>query len=170
MNSVPLEVVRATVFVDADSRLRWAYTYNNKIKGELAGWQTHRGYWMVKLCGGKFLAHRVIWAITHDEWPEEQIDHINGDPSDNRIENLRIANQSQNNWNRPIFRNNTTGFPGVTYEPSRNKYKAAIRIDGKPKNLGRFDSAEEASEAYQRECVRTRGEFHWKPEHLRVDA
>jgi len=145
-----------------------AYTYNNKKKGEIAGWKTRRGYWMVMLGGKKFMSHRVIWALIHGEWPSAQIDHINGDPSDNRIANLRLASQSQNNFNRSMFRNNTTGYQGVTYEPSRNKYKASIRIDGKTRNIGRFDSALDASIAYQKECERTRGEFHRKPENLRV--
>jgi hypothetical protein len=86
-------------------------------------------------------AHRVIWALVHGEWPADQIDHINGDPSDNRICNLRSVSNAENSRNsaRPI--NNTSGVRGVYWHQSKNKWRARI---GKNISLGYFADFDEA--------------------------
>lgn len=73
-----------------------------------------------------------------------QIDHINGDSTDNRIENLRLATSQQNNRNRRIASNNKSGVRGVCWCRSKRKWKAYIMIDGKMHNLGGFDSLQDA--------------------------
>jgi len=95
-------------------------------------------------------AHRVIWALVKNQWPAGEIDHINGNRSDNRIENLRCVSFGENQRNRSIFKNNTSGLCGVHWDKSRNKWKAVIHIGGKPKNLGRFDLFDEAVLARKR--------------------
>lgn len=105
------------------------------------------GYVRAKLLNKKHLAHRLAWFIVHKQWPEGQIDHINGNRSDNRIVNLRVVDQSGNSQNRRVKqRNNQSGYFGV--HASGTRWRAQIRIDKKLKHLGLFDTPELASMAY----------------------
>jgi hypothetical protein len=90
-----------------------------------------------------WLAHRVIWCLTYGEWPEDEIDHINGDRQDNRIENLRSVNTQENNRNRCIQKDNTSGIAGVSWMKNANKWQVRIGLV----HIGLFATIEEASEA-----------------------
>jgi len=92
-------------------------------------------------------------------WPS-LIDHINGDRSDNRWENLREATPLQNQFNRKANSASTTGLKGVCFHKKNNTYQARIVIDGKIKSLGYFKSKEMAAAAYQREAKVLHGEFY----------
>lgn len=86
-------------------------------------------------------------------------DHVKtGDTLNNQKENLRIATSSQNGMNSKK-RKNVSGFKGVTFDKSRNKWKAHIRKDYKQYNLGRFDTKEEAYDAYVKAARDLHGEF-----------
>lgn len=76
------------------------------------------------------------------------VDHINGNPLDNRRSNLRSATNSENIRNAKIPCTNTSGFKGVVFEPPRHCYRAIITVDGRKKHLGRFKTAREAGAAY----------------------
>ena len=105
------------------------------------------GYVRAKVLNKKYLAHRLAWFIVNKRWPDGQIDHINGDRSDNRIANLRVVDQSGNSQNRRTKqKNNQSGFFGVHI--SGAKWRAQIRIEKKLKHLGLFDTPELASKAY----------------------
>jgi hypothetical protein len=93
-------------------------------------------------------AHRICWMLHHGRWPENQIDHINGNPADNRICNLREATNRQNchNKHRP-YKRSKSGVQGVHWDNERSKWRASIAVDYKSINLGRFDSMREAIEA-----------------------
>ena len=110
---------------------------------------TSDGYNRFKYKGAKYLAHRVAWFIHYGEWPTGEIDHINGNRSDNRIANLRdVCKQSNiHNQTRPQ-KGNKSGFLGVMWDKQRNKWAARICLDGKRKRLGSFDTPEEAHKAY----------------------
>ena len=97
--------------------------------------------------------HRLI----NNTKSELQTDHINGNKLDNRCSNLRLATARQNSQNRKLRSDNSTGFKGVYNR--WGKYRAAIRINGKLKHLGIFDTPEEASEEYQRIAVNLHGAF-----------
>jgi hypothetical protein len=84
-------------------------------------------------------AHRVIWAMQTKKWPEGEIDHINGDKSDNRFCNLRLVNKSLNQRNCKIQTNNTSGYTGVTFDKRRKKWVAQMGINKTNKYLGQFD-------------------------------
>ena len=80
---------------------------------------THR-YKHGSIFGYKYTAHRVIWAMHYGEWPD-QVDHINHDKADNRIENLRTVTHSENARNRKLNKNNTSGHAGVTWRSAGGK-------------------------------------------------
>lgn len=95
--------------------------------------------------GKMILMHRLLLK------PSEGlvVDHINRDKLDNRRDNLRIVSHSQNHLNSGLFKHNTSGYKGVTWDKERGKWKAQIKWNGKNKNLGLFLLPEHASAAYQ---------------------
>jgi hypothetical protein len=96
-----------------------------------------------------YKAHRLAWLYVHGSFPKEQIDHINGNPSDNRLSNLREATHSENQQNiRRAQVNSKTGVLGVS--PCRGKFQASIKANNKQYNLGKFNSIEEAKLAYDK--------------------
>lgn len=117
------------------------------------------GYNMSSIKGIKVKAHRAAWAIHYGEWPREFIDHINLDPSDNRIVNLRQASNSENMRNSGLRSNNTSGARGVYWCSEKLKWAASIRVNGKNKFLGRFESIDAAKAAYAMGSNRYHGEF-----------
>lgn len=127
--------------------------------GDLAGSQTWKGYWCIRIDGRCYMSHRLAWLAVYGEWPVETVDHIDGDRRNNQIANLRLASNGQNLWNRKAQRNNTSGSKGVTFDRSRSKWIAQIAVDGRRHHLGRFDSIDDASAAYRCAAVKYHGEF-----------
>lgn len=120
---------------------------SNKMRGKIAGYIHSSGYQHVRTGEGQFRAHRLIWIYHYGKEPKEHIDHINGNRSDNRIENLREATRSENMQNRKkAHKNNSVGLIGV--QKSGKKWKAAIRLNTIPIYLGTFDTPEGAHSAY----------------------
>jgi hypothetical protein len=113
--------------------------------GSIAGGKTCNGYITISIDGTAILAHRLAWFYCFKEWPEKGIDHINRDRSDNRLDNLREADQTLNNYNNSIRKDNTSGYKGVYLHGSG--YRARVVNKGKNYNLGTFETAEEANEA-----------------------
>lgn len=124
-----------------------------------AGCDSSNGYRQIWFNGKQHLEHRVAWFLHYGEWPDRHVDHINGNRSDNRIINLRLATNSENLRNRLKPRNNTSGYKGVSYIKRYDIYQATIRVEGKNKFLGRFASPEAAADAYQRAALKHHGEF-----------
>lgn len=101
--------------------------------------------------------HRVIMGAIKRT---EIVDHINGNIYDNRRENLRIGNKSENNINlRHLPRHNSSGFKGVHYDKVNNKWRARIQVNGKHIHLGRFIDKIEAAKAYDEAAIKYFGEF-----------
>lgn len=105
------------------------------------------GYRQGTFLGERYLAHRAIWAMVHDEWPAEQIDHINGDPSDNRINNLRSVSCAENGRNKKRPSTNTSGVTGVRWDKAAGKWHSQIKRDGHSIHLGFFTDFSEAAAA-----------------------
>lgn len=103
----------------------------------------------------KFYLHRLIM----NPRPDEYIDHINGDGLDNRKCNLRICTNSQNNANKGKQKNNKSGYKGVSWDKTRNKWKADIMVNKKTIYLGRFNVINDAARAYNNAAVKYFGEF-----------
>ena len=95
-----------------------------------------------------FMEHRVAFAMHFGEWPVRQVDHINGDRLDSRIANLRLVTCSQNQHNKPIPSNNTSGHLGV-HSLANGKWAARIFSNGKNVYLGTFARYEDAVHARQ---------------------
>lgn len=106
------------------------------------------------------LVHRIAWLLHYGQWPEGDIDHINGVKTDNRIENLRVGTRASGNHNKGVNRLNSSGFRGVSWDSDRRKWAAQIKIDGKNKRLGRFKDVEDASRAYEAAAKIVHGEFY----------
>jgi len=101
------------------------------------------GYKAGRLNGTYYAVHRLIFALKFGFWPE-QVDHINGIRTDNRLVNLRSVTSSVNAVNKCVSSLNTSGVTGVTWDKQTNKWRAKIKRFGKHKSLGRFGSFEEA--------------------------
>jgi len=118
-----------------------------------------QGYRVVVLMGRQYRVHRVAWLMMYGKWPPELLDHANGNRTDNRLVNLREANRAENNRNRCMSRNNTSGFKGVTYDKNRKKWQAKIWRNNKAIHLGRYASAQQAFAAYCKASREYHGEF-----------
>jgi HNH endonuclease/AP2 domain len=118
--------------------------WNKRHAGKPAFATNIRGY----LCGAVnrvlLRGHRVAWAIHHGHWPQGEIDHVNGDKQDNRLENLRDVTAQENRKNQKMRVGNTSGQTGVCFIPSRRKWRALISHNGQRINLGSFDCRDAA--------------------------
>lgn len=138
-----------------DRSARW----NSRYAGTLAG-TIGNGYRMIQLeekgIGGYYAA-RIATLLMTGAWPQDQVDHINGKRADDRWENLRPANNSQNNQNRGPQGNNKTGLRGVSRWGSR--WQARIQVNGEQRRIGAYATIEEAAAAYQATSMVLHGDF-----------
>jgi hypothetical protein len=124
--------------------------WNTRYSGTEAGTKSH-GYLLIGITFNskkiKIRAHRLAWFKIYGKIPSDQIDHINHKRDDNRISNLRDVTNQDNNKNRPIQKNNKSGFNGVIWSKHASKWVAYCKIDRKKKHIGYFDTAEMANDA-----------------------
>jgi hypothetical protein len=92
--------------------------------------------------------HRAVFAVVHGRWPTDQIDHIDGDPTNNRVENLREVSGLENQRNMKRYTNNTSGYTGVRRTAS-GKWQALIADRGRRIHLGVFEDVEDAAAVYR---------------------
>lgn len=136
--------------------LIWRISRGSKSKGSIAGAVSGDGYLYAGVDGGIHLAHRLVWIYEFGGIPNwAQIDHINRIKTDNRICNLRLATGSQNQINRHIQRNNSSGVRGVSWMKRERKWKAVLC----GKFLGYFDSLDDAERKYKQHAMILFGEF-----------
>lgn len=129
-------------------------TFLRRENGKVAGGFRKDGYVNVSVCNKRLLGHRIVWELHNGAIPSSTyIDHIDGNPSNNSIENLRVCNQQQNLGNSKRGKGNTTGFKGVAFHKKANKYRAYLCIDGKQKHLGLFTNPEDAHEEYKKAAL-----------------
>jgi hypothetical protein len=133
-------------------------TWNTRYAGRQVGTLNSGGYYHTSVDGIDYSVHRLAWLVEHGEWPEHQLDHINGDRSDNRLSNLRKVTPAENNRNIRRARNNTSGFTGVVYRKAERKWCAQIKLGGKNKHLGLFADIQGAISA-RKEAEKHHG-FH----------
>lgn len=138
-----------------NGELYWKISRTNAIRaGDVAGTAYPRGYRRVYFDGKTWGVHRIIWIMFHGEIPQgSQIDHINGNASDNRIENLRLANNADNCKNRKTRATNT-GIRNVSF--SQGKYRVTVQANGNKHFCGGFDNLELAELV----AIEARHKFH----------
>lgn len=118
----------------------YAKSWNNKFAGKEAFTSiSGSGYRNGRIFRRGYLAHRVVWLLHTGAWPSDQIDHINGDRTDNRISNLREATNGENARNQKLKATNKSGACGVRWKAQEGKWEARIKISGREVSLGRFD-------------------------------
>lgn len=127
--------------------------------GTVCGYINAFGYRCLNVAGRPYRAHRLAWFYMTGVMPTVYIDHINGEKADNRFYNLRLATNSQNQANRGASRRSKSGIKGVHYQEARGKWIASIWVNGKCNQLGRFDTKEQASAAYQTASNNAFGEY-----------
>lgn len=118
--------------------------WNTRFANHSAGYARRDGYHSVMVDYRRHLAHRIAWLYTYGVLPIGEIDHINGDPSDNRIANLRDVDKQGNARNAHRNVTNTSGVTGVRFCSIRQKWNAYIKRDNRMINLGRFETKSEA--------------------------
>jgi len=133
--------------------------WNARYAGKRAGSARRDGYVCVAIGGVRFLAHRLVFAMASGAWPSLHIDHIDGNPNNNKISNLREATQAENMRNcRPQSRSKT-GYRGVHWHQASRKWRASICVAGARIYLGVFSEIEHAKAAYSAAAQKYFGEF-----------
>ena len=130
----------------------WRKRYARRESGDMAG-TIHNRTGRLQICIDQrsYFAHRLAWFYVHGEWPKQEIDHINGNKADNRIANLRDVSRAINQQNiRKPHKNKTGYLLGAYLEKNRSSrpWRASIKLDGKSRYLGFFDTQEEAHAVY----------------------
>lgn len=132
-------------------------TWNTRWVGRPAGSIKNHGYRAIGLNGKFYRAHRLAWLYVYGRWPGE-IDHINHNPDDNRIKNLRKVSHAENGQNQSIRCDNSSGIVGVSWHERTEKWLAQIKVDGKSTYLGLFKDVEDAQKT--RKYAEARFGFH----------
>lgn len=127
--------------------------------GSVVGTLDKKGHRDISIACRRYKAHRLAWLYVYGVWPPGQLDHKDNHPDHNWIENLRLASDSQNRMNSRRPRHNTSGLKGAHRDNTRHRWMASIQKDGVTIFLGRFDTPEEAHEAYVKAAQFHFGEF-----------
>ena len=145
-NELTAEHLRSVLRYDPDTGIfTWKVRAANRIKvGDITGCLNGDGYLLISIQSRLYQAHRLAWLYMHGVWPNDQIDHINRIRTDNRISNLRDVSHKQNHQNRSKPSHNTSGHTGVSWNKQNSKWRANIKHNQKPINLGYFTNLEEA--------------------------
>jgi hypothetical protein len=133
--------------------------WNSRWAGKVAGTVRTDGYVAIQINKRLYQAHRLAWLFVYKKWPVDQVDHIDGDPGNNRIANLRQATNQENCCNGKLRANNSTGVTGVSWHKGAGKFVASISNDGNLLNLGLFDTLEEATAARHTAEIKYYGNF-----------
>jgi hypothetical protein len=127
--------------------------------GAVAGTTNSQGYRCITINGKHYRAHRLAFKVSFGRDPKAMVDHINGNPSDDRLCNLREATHYQNAQNAVAKKINTSGYKGVSWSKHHNKWRGSILANRKTISLGYFDAPERAYRAYCAAAKRLHGEF-----------
>lgn len=158
-NTTSIERLRELFVYDPQSGvLKRVKSRGTRKAGSVAGFLQNHGHLSVIIDGASFGVHRVAWAMHYGEWPDSDIDHINGLPADNRISNLRTATVSQNIGNARAYKRRLPLPRGVNLATNKDlngkrggkRFIARIRINTKLIHLGSFATAELANAAYEK--------------------
>ena len=133
-------------------------TWNSRYAGKIAGGRRGQAnYWYVAVHHVQYFAHRLVWLYIHGDPVPDCIDHIDGNPLNNRFSNLRAATKAQNCANQRLRDSNTTGVKGVIRRNGR--FRAQIVVNFKMHSLGTFATLEQAAKARYDGAIRLHGAF-----------
>ena len=150
--------IRDILFFKSERHCKvWNSKYANKIAGSI----NDCGYIQICFFKKPILAHRLAFLLMTGKYPKDRVDHIDENKTNNCWSNLREANHSQNLANTGLWRHNTSGHKGVTWDKSRGKWQAKIKINGKMVHLGRFDNIEDAAYVCKKKYEEVYGEFSY---------
>ena len=139
---------------------RWRVRIRPNVHADdIAGTRMRSDWWGIHLDGRIYRAHQLAWFYMKGEWGRPLIDHRDGNPLNNRWRNLRLSTRSENCANRRRLVSNTSGFKGVSFDRRRGNWIARIRKESRDYFLGRFETPEEAHEAYRRAARLLFGDF-----------
>lgn len=161
MKHLPLEFAKEALKYDSETGLivwrerpihhfkseRAQKSFNSKFAGKPAGGLERHGYVVIGLNDWVYKGHRIAWLITHGEMPQFELDHINGDRSDNRLCNLRHVEHGDNLRNCKRPKNNRSGHVGVIWHRGGRKWMAYVTARGERHHLGLHDTIEAAVSA-----------------------
>jgi len=166
---IPIKILRQLLRCDAEAgKLYWKprpremfssqkgyRTWEARFAGKEAFTALNRnGYLHGCILYTYFLSHRVIWAMHYGEWPDDHMDHINHNRTDNRISNMRVVTNAENHKNTKMLSNNTSGHTGVDWVKKDRVWRARIGAVV----IGSFGSKEEAVKA--RRAAEIANDFH----------
>ena len=117
---------------------------NSMQAGNAAGTYDKNGYLRILYKGKLYMGHWLAWLYVYGKWPDNEIDHINGNPSDNRISNLRDVTRKQNMENKKIYKNNKSGISGINWHKKKQRWIVRIGHFGKRISVGQFVNIEDA--------------------------
>jgi hypothetical protein len=132
-------------------------TWNSRYAGRIAGGTKSSAYLYVAVHHTQYFAHRLVWLYVHGDPVPDCIDHIDGNPINNRFSNLRASTKAQNCANQRLRDENRSGVKGVGR--SHGRWRARIMVNFKDHHLGYFDTLEEAAKARFDAAVRLHGAF-----------
>lgn len=146
------------LFEYRDGKLFWKVKRPSIYVGDRAGWNCGNGYRNVRINGKSVGEHRVIFAMHNGFFPYH-VDHIDGNPTNNKIENLREATKAQNAWNCKLHSTNTSGVRGVYWNKLRKTWNASIEVNKKKIHLGVFKTLEEAKQVVEKARIHYHGSY-----------
>jgi hypothetical protein len=137
----------------------WIWHHFGCNIGKIAGHYDAEGYRHLYIDKKRYRAHNLAWLFIHGFLPNAILDHVNGNPADNRIENLRECNASKNAFNKKRPVSNTSGIKGIWWRSNRSRWEAVIKVDGVRKFRKMFKTLEDAEDAVRRAREEIHGEF-----------
>ena len=150
-------ILKEELIYDPESGVFIRCRTRRKVKaGDIAGTINLLGYVQIRVGGKLYFGHRLAWLYMTGSWPPNEIDHIDGNPGNNRWGNLRAATHSQNMANARRRKDNKTGVKGV--RPFRGKYQSSLGYRNRI-HLGTFHTIEEAAAAYRNASEKEYGSF-----------
>jgi hypothetical protein len=164
MRTIPLpdnEVLDELLDYDPNTGVfKWKKFRGNTAKaGSIVSNLTDGGYKMICVNARHYMAHRIAYKMFYKRDPNGILDHIDGDTTNNKIANLRVASAKQNQGNSKMPRHNTSGLKGVTWSKKSNKWAAQIKQGNKKIWLGVYDDKNDAHQAYMKAAAEYFGEF-----------
>lgn len=162
------EAERLLRYEKESGRLFWKDNRQSRFVGREAGFVNHHGYRRIHIFGTRIDAHRIVWLMHMGCLPNCEIDHINGNKLDNRLENLRLADQQRNQQNVGVRKDNSLGVKGVRLRPSGH-YQARVKLTDGTRMTKSFTTIEDAVTWLAGQRSESHQEFANTPEQIAAE-